>query len=128
MITMVSLSRPLMRELSALKFMFLYTIIMIGGAIGYALLATTPHPIAGASGALFGLAGALVMEHSILDAREVTWTFAIKGIVRPLVLLVMINIVMYWWLSGKLAWQAHLAGFIAGSLIMGFFIYRRQNK
>ena len=68
----------------------------------------------GASGALFGLAGAL-LAWSYVDrfvAREALWPIA-----RMAGLLIAINIAMYWGLDGQLAWQTHLGGFVAGWIL-----------
>ena len=68
----------------------------------------------GASGALFGLAGAL-MAWAYVDrftARLGLWPIARVG-----ALLIAINVAMYWALDGQLAWQTHLGGFVAGWLL-----------
>lgn len=83
----------------------------VGGAALHGLLSTTLQPMVGASGALFGLAGALVgWGHADRRAlRAGLWPVA-----RSIALLMAINVVMWWALNGQLAWQAHLGGFVAG--------------
>ena len=77
-------------------FALIYGASILGGAVAYALLAQTPQPMVGASGALFGLAGALVGWNLIdsFDLKESLWPFA-----RIAAFLIAINIVMWWALS-----------------------------
>ncbi len=83
----------------------------VGGAAMHGLLSVTLQPMVGASGALFGLAGALVgWGHADRRALHADlWPVA-----RAVALLMAINVAMWWALDGQLAWQAHLGGFVAG--------------
>ena len=111
MITLWSLGIAVIDRVGPHKFSMLYAACLIGGALGYALLAQTPAPMVGASGALFGLAGALLAWAYIdrFTLKETLWP-----IIQAATLLIAINIAMYWALDGHLAWQTHLAGAITG--------------
>ncbi|CAN0603688.1 unnamed protein product, partial [Ectocarpus sp. 12 AP-2014] len=60
MITLYSLGAPVLDRVRARGFILLYVASLLGGAAGFALLAENLRPMVGASGALFGLAGALL--------------------------------------------------------------------
>ena len=92
-------------------FLFLYLAAVLGGALVFGLLADSPRPMVGASGGLFGLAGAwlcwdLADRRTNHDAR-----WPIPAMALGLVLL---NAITWALQSGALAWETHLGGFIAG--------------
>ena len=60
MITLVSLSLPVAARVGGASLVLLYCLSMLGGGIGFALLSDSYRPMVGASGALFGLAGAIL--------------------------------------------------------------------
>ncbi len=60
MITLWSLGLAVLDRVKIRGFVVIYLLSTIGGAVGYALLASGLRPMVGASGALFGLAGALL--------------------------------------------------------------------
>ncbi len=111
MVTLWSLGSGVVDRVGATRFLALYLGCVLGGAAGYGLLAETVRPMVGASGALFGLVGAL-MAWAYVDrftARVGLWPVARVG-----AFLIAINLAMYWALDGQLAWQTHLGGFVAG--------------
>ncbi len=122
MITLFSLGSAVMDRVIGRGFLVIYCGSVLGGAVAYALLAQTPQPMVGASGALFGLAGALLGWNYLdrVDLREDMWP-----VIRMAGLLIAINIVMYVALNGHLAWQTHLGGFLSGALI-AMTIYRKS--
>lgn len=128
MVTLVSLGRPLVEDLGQGRFLLLYLIAQIGGGAGYALLAAQPAPMVGASGALFGLAGALLWLRLRAGLRELTPGAALRDIAWPVALLVGMNVVMYVALDGRLAWETHLGGFLAGAAAMAFLGSRFRNR
>lgn len=113
MVTLWSLGLPVLERVGPRGFLLLYTASLLGGALGFALLASTLAPMVGASGALFGLAGGLLAWAYIdrFTLQEVLWPIA-----RTAGLLLALNIVMWWALDGQLAWETHLGGFITGWL------------
>lgn len=92
-------------------FALAYGAAMLGGALCYALVPLGPAPMVGASGALFGLIGALVgwQWQDRRRHQDPLWP-----LVRIMLTLVVLNAGLWVWLSGLLAWQAHLGGFLAG--------------
>ena len=117
MMTLVSLGQVLIERLGQRRFMLLYTVSILGGAVGYALLSSGVQPMVGASGALFGLAAGVVAIGITdrIDSREPgrqvlrTLTLAMLGLIA-------LNVLMYYVMGGRLAWQTHLGGFLGGWL------------
>ena len=94
-------------------FLAVYLVSAILGAAAFALLGPGSQPMVGASGALFGLAGAWkAWEFRDLRATgRSTWP-----VWRDLVVLAVLNLAFWYLLGGVLAWQAHLGGFLGGAL------------
>jgi membrane associated rhomboid family serine protease len=111
MITLWSLGCAVIDRVGTRGFVLLYGASLLGGAVGYALLASTLAPMVGASGALFGLAGGL-LAWGYVD--RFTFEEALWPVARAAGLLLTLNIVMWWALDGQLAWQTHLGGFLSG--------------
>lgn len=84
---------------------------VLGGAVAFGLLSSSPAPMVGASGALFGL-GAEWVVAEVRQARRYL-TRALRGL-GLFTLLIAMN-AGAWGLQGShLAWETHLGGFIAG--------------
>ena len=117
MITLFSLGGEIARRAGQLHMLLIYGASILGGAIGFGLLGTVVQPMVGASGALFGLAGAWVTWDVwvVLRASPALKTLA-YALLWPVTFLVGLNLVMLWATGGKLAWETHLGGFLAGSL------------
>jgi len=113
MITLWSLGMAVLDRVGTRGFLLLYAASLLGGAAGFALLASTLAPMVGASGALFGLAGGL-LAWGYVD--RFTFEEALWPVARAAGLLLTLNLVMWWALDGQLAWQTHLGGFLTGWL------------
>lgn len=111
MITLTSLGPPVYDRVGWSKFLVIYGLAIFGGAAGFALLSDTFRPMVGASGALFGLAGAVLAWEYIdrFTFREALWP-----VVRAIGLLIALNIILYFAMDRLLAWEAHLGGFVLG--------------
>lgn len=88
---------------------------LLGGAAGFGLLAQVSAPMVGASGAIFGLAGALVLWRWREDRRH--HRRASRRALLSILILAALNLLMWLWMSGALAWETHLGGFIAGGTV-----------
>ncbi len=113
MVTLWSLGLAVLERVGIRGFVLLYAATLMGGAAGFALLASTLAPMVGASGALFGLAGGLLAWGYVdrFTLRQALWP-----VVRAAGLLLTLNVVMWWALDGQLAWETHLGGFLTGWL------------
>lgn len=114
MVALFSFGTTIVQRIGQKRFVVGYLLSAIGGGLGFALLANSNLPMVGASGALFGLLGIWVCW-DYLDRRhygDPLWVTA-----RALVFLVLYNLVFWVLLSGNLAWETHLGGFVAGWLL-----------
>ena len=99
------------------RFLALYLLSAVGGSVGYLLLNPVLVPgqglvgVVGASGAIFGLFGAmlLVQRHRGGDTRQLWVLIAINGVIGFLI--------------PQIAWQAHLGGLITGGLCAAVLAY-----
>jgi rhomboid protease GluP len=128
MMSLVSLGRGVTERIGAWRFLRLYGVSLLGGGIGYGALvhaqnANATTPMVGASGALFGLAGALVFW-AWGDRRAAGET--LTPVWRALFVLFGLNVVLWLATGGRLAWQTHLGGFLAGAA-MAWWEERRAD-
>jgi membrane associated rhomboid family serine protease len=101
-----------------LRFLAIYVISALGGAVLFVLIAQ-PYAVAfGASGAVFGLFGAwfVVAKRLRLDSRQV-------------VILIGLNLVITFVFRSSIAWQDHLGGLAAGAALAAAYAYApRANR
>ncbi len=86
------------------RFLAIYLISALAGSVGVLLLAPFDTWVVGASGAVFGLFGALF----VVQRKR-------GGDLRQIVVLLLINAALGFFIP-NIAWQAHLGGLIAGAL------------
>lgn len=98
------LSQELEPALGRLRFALLYVVSLIGGSLGVMLLDPLA-PTVGASGAVFGLMGALIVLQ--LRAKQNPWQSGIGGLVA-------LNLVLTFLIPG-ISIGGHLGGLVAGA-------------
>lgn len=113
-----SLVRALGPRLDAGRFAALWAGSTVAGGLGFGLLAPGALPMVGASGALFGLAGAWLAWEAA--ARRAAGRSR-RPVLRILVLLVALHPLLWILQAGHLAWQAHLGGALAGAALARAF-------
>ena len=104
------------RVMGPAKFLILFVGTALGGSLVFGLLADSQGPMVGASGALFGLIGAL----KSWEWRYIRRTGASADrFWRTIIALAAMNVLLAVAFAGQgsLAWEAHLGGFLAGFLI-----------
>ena len=111
MLTLLNLGPLVLGRIGQMRFALLYVLSMLGGAAGFATLSDSFRPMVGASGALFGLAGAIAAWEYI---DRFTAKLRLWPVVQLVGVLIALNVVMWWAMEGQLAWQTHLGGFVAG--------------
>ncbi len=104
------------RQLGAVRYLAVYLLSAIGGAVSYYFLASPNQPALGASGAIFGLFGAwfVVARRLGLDARGV-------------VLLIVINLALGF-VVPYIAWQAHVGGLVTGGVLTAAYVYAPRQR
>ena len=110
MMTLWSLGQAVVRRVGGVGFSVIYAFSLLGGACIFALIAPDLLMV-GASGALFGLAGALL---SWMYVDRFNFGQGLLPVAQAVVLLILLNLLLFWAMDGQLAWQTHLGGFIAG--------------
>jgi membrane associated rhomboid family serine protease len=108
---------PLEALLGRIRFVALYLLTgLAGSALAYVL--TAPNvPELGASGAIFGLFGALLVVGRRLRLN-----------IQPIALTIGLNLVLTFSMSG-ISWQAHIGGLVAGAALGAAWAYApRANR
>ena len=109
--TLVSLGRSVSARVGQRGLSLVFFGAVFGGALGYGLLTDAPNPMVGASGGLFGLAGAILAWNYVDRFAEQQ---KLMPVFRAMLALLALNLVLYWLMDGHLAWETHLGGFVAG--------------
>lgn len=122
MIALGWLGQILHPVLGVWRFLALYIGTAIGGAGLFGIMSTSPSPMVGASGALFGLAGAWMVQEWRHDLRPMadggrgvraTWIW----LGQIFAILLAVNVMSWFLQDGHLAWQTHLGGWLVGIII-----------
>jgi membrane associated rhomboid family serine protease len=105
------LGPTLERVLGHVRFIVLYVVAALGGSvISYTF--SDPRTVSvGASGAIFGLMGALIVA-----GRRMRWD------ITQVLILLGINVVIGF-LSPEVDWRAHFGGLVVGALVAGVFVW-----
>ena len=102
------------RMLGRARFAALFLLSGIGGSVAV-LLISPATPVAGASGAIFGLLGAYFVIQRHLGGNNV-----------QLLIVIGLNLVISFVIP-NIAWQAHIGGLIVGALV-GLIFVRTRNR
>lgn len=108
--------------LGRIRFLAVYVVSAVGGSVGYLLLTPAYAPgqpltgVVGASGAIFGLFGAMlvVQRHRGGDTKQLWVLIAINGVIGFVV--------------PQIAWQAHLGGLVTGALCAAVIAYAPRGR
>lgn len=116
MLALYFLGPPLEQVLGRARFLAVYFGAAITGSAGVMLFSNPNTPTLGASGAIFGLMGALVII-----------ALKIKGDVRSILMWLGLNLVLTFSVSG-ISWQGHVGGLIGGALIAAAIVYAPRER
>ena len=122
MITLFFFGRAVYQLVGPNKFMLIYFVGGIAGNLLYVLLGESLSIAVGASGAVYTIAGTLVVMAP--NIRVAIW-----GIVPMPLWVAIILFFVIWSIPGfipGIAWQAHLGGLVVG-LVAGYFFRRRRG-
>jgi membrane associated rhomboid family serine protease len=111
MLALYFVGLPLERTIGRWRFLTVYLLSLLGGSIAVMLFADPGSTAVGASGAIFGLLGALV-------AVFVRFRYEL----RQLMIVVVINLVITFAIPG-ISWQAHLGGLVVGGIVGVAMVY-----
>lgn len=122
MLSLAAVARELDRLIGSRMMALVYLVSQIAAALLFALMAPDAGPMVGASGAIFGLAGALIGHAAVSGWRRHR---PLGQLWRGVALMVVLNVALTV-LMPSIAWQAHLGGTLAG-LAMGAWTGMRAN-
>lgn len=111
MLALLVLGRIASEYVGRTQFALIYATSVLGGAAAFGVMASGPQPMVGASGAVFGLAGAW-QYWDFANSRHAggrLWRLS-----RGVGILVLLNLVLWFLFEGALAWQTHLGGYLTG--------------
>lgn len=116
MLALYFIGLGLERVLGAWRYLALYLLSLLGGSAAIMLFSPVESASAGASGAIFGLMGALLvtLKRLKLDMRQ-------AGLV------IAINVFATFAIPG-ISWQAHLGGLVVGALVGAGLVYPPAAK
>ncbi len=111
MLALYFIGLGLERVLGRWRFLAVYLLSLLGGSASVMLFAGATSGSAGASGAIFGLMGALLvtLKRLRLDLRQ-------AGVI------IAINLIATFAIPG-ISWQAHLGGLVVGALVGAAMVY-----
>jgi len=94
-----------------LKFVVLYLISGLAGSVLVLVAAPVDSLVVGASGAIFGIFGALAVHAFLNRGRD----FQSRALLGNVLFLLVINL-MFTFSAGRVSWQAHIGGLLAGAV------------
>jgi len=122
MLALWMIGRSLEPLLGHTRFLLLYLISGLGGSVAVALLTDPRVPVVGASGAIFGLFGALLVIGRHIGANVTTIAIVIGiNFAIPFVQGIMAGSMA----AVAISWQAHLGGLVTGAAVG--FVYARTR-
>jgi membrane associated rhomboid family serine protease len=103
--------------LGRLRYAGLYLVSGLAGSVAVFCLAAPFSWTIGASGAIFGLMGALLVV-----------AIKVRGNVQALVGLIVVNVVITFAGSSFISWQGHLGGLVGGTLLGSVLVYAPRQR
>lgn len=117
MVSLFIIGPLLERVLGRTRFLAVYGIAALAGSAGVMWLTSPETSGVGASGALFGVLGAILVL-----------TYRAKGRYQQILIILGINIAYDMFYLGTISWQAHLGGLVAGLLAGWIIAYAPRER
>ncbi len=112
MLALFAVGPQLEQLLGRARYLALYLLSALGGSVLFYLLADPLARSVGASGAVFGLFGALVVVSKRLNYN-----------VQPILMIVGFNLVITFVFSSFIDWRGHVGGLVTGTLLAAAFAF-----
>lgn len=123
MLTLMFLTDPVVNRVGVKRFYLVYGVGTLVAALAFAVLSFGAGPMVGASGALFGLVGAILVWEYRDNVRD---GLSQQPVLRVAASIIGLNVLLWLASDGALAWQAHLGGAVGGALV-AVWMDRRQH-
>jgi membrane associated rhomboid family serine protease len=116
MVSLYVLGLPLERILGRGRFLLIYALSLLGSSVSVLLFSGPFVPTIGASGAIYGLMGALLVTFKRLGYD-----------LKQLLIVVAINVYITFQFPG-ISWQGHLGGLVVGAIVGAAMVYPPQQS
>jgi membrane associated rhomboid family serine protease len=116
MVALYFLGPPLEAMLGRARFLALYLVSGLTGSAAVMLFSNPVTPTLGASGAIFGLLGALLVV-----------AIKVRGNVQTVLVWLGLNLVFTFTVA-NISWQGHLGGLVGGLLVAGAMVYAPRTQ
>jgi len=118
MLALYFLGPMLEQVLGRVRFLAVYFVSAFTGSAAVMLLSNPNSQTLGASGAIFGLMGALVVV-----------AFKVGADLRQILFWLGLNLVFTFYNTGSISWEGHLGGLLGGALTAAIIVYApRKNR
>ncbi|GAB2868182.1 rhomboid family intramembrane serine protease [Actinocorallia aurea] len=112
-----ALGQSLELSLGRVRFAALYVLSALGGAVLVYWASPLWSATAGASGAIFGLFGAVFVLSRRLNLD-----------IRPIALILVVNLVFTFLPGFNISWQGHIGGLLTGAVVAAVYVYAPRAK
>jgi membrane associated rhomboid family serine protease len=117
MLALYFLGPMLEQVLGRLRFLAVYFVSAFTASATVMLVSNPNSQTLGASGAIFGLMGALVVV-----------AFKVKADLRQILFWLGLNLVFTFYNTGSISWQGHLGGLLGGALTAAIIVYAPRKR
>ena len=117
MLALYFLGPMLEQVLGRPRFLAVYFVSAFTASAAVMLVSNPNSQTLGASGAIFGLMGALVVV-----------AFKVKADLRQILFWLGLNLVFTFYNTGSISWQGHLGGLIGGALTAAIIVYAPRKR